>query len=94
MILDKKEIDKIAELVRLELTEEEKEKFSGELSSILDYVKKLGGVDTENIEIRMNNLSNIFRDDKAEQCEISQKELLKNAPMTENGFLKVKSILD
>lgn len=94
MKLSKEQIEKLAALVRLELTEAEKEKFSKELTSILSYVEKLNGVDTKKIEIDDSELSNVFGEDKAEPYEISQEELLKNAPMTEDGFIKVKSVLE
>ena len=94
MKLEKEQIEKIAGLVRLELTEAEKKKYANELTSILDYVDKLNEVDTKGIEISADELSNIFAEDIAEPCDISQKKLLKNAPMKENGFIKVKSVLE
>lgn len=94
MKLSKEQIEKLADLVRLELTDGEKDKFSGEIASILDYVNKLNEVDTEGIVVSADDLSNVLAEDIAEPCEISQKELLKNAPMTEDGFIKVKSVLE
>jgi len=94
MKLSKEQIEKLAGLVRLELSEEEKERFSGEIASILSYVEKLGEVDVKGIELDGVEISNIYGKDKSEPCEISQAELLKNAPMTEDGFIKVKSVLE
>ena len=50
MSISKEEIDNIAELSRLELSAEEKEKFGEQLGSILDYVEQLSEVDTTDVE--------------------------------------------
>ena len=65
MALTKKEVEKIAELARLELGEEEKEKFAEDLSSVLGYVQKLSEVNIEKVEpvTGGTNLENVARKD-------------------------------
>ncbi len=94
--LSKQQVEHIAALARLGLTETERKKFTTELSSILDYVGKLSKVDTKNIEpiAQITGLSNVMFKDKVKKCELSREELLKNAPEKENGFIKVKQVLE
>ncbi len=96
MKLSKKQVESIAYLARLELTEEEKKKFTSELSSILDYVGELDKVDTQKMEPQANitGLSNVMREDEARKSEIIRETLLKNAPMQEKGYLKVRGVFE
>ena len=50
MSLTRQEVEKIAHLARLSITEEETEQYSRELSKILDLVEQLNQVDTENVD--------------------------------------------
>lgn len=89
-----KEVEKLANLVRLDLSESEREKYSHDLTSILDYVEKLNSVDTSGVKVDKEELLNVLSEDKAEPCEIKRGELLKNAPDTKDGYIKVKSVLE
>ena len=62
MKLKKSEVEKISDLARINLTEEEKKKFQKELSSILDYVDKLNEVNTDKVEptYQVTGLRNIL----------------------------------
>ena len=93
--LSKEEIEHIAKLSRLDLTDKEIEKFKNQLSSILEYIKQLEKVDAKNLEPigNITGLFNISREDKIQQS-FSQEEMLKNAPETEDKFVKVKAILE
>ena len=93
--LSKKEVEYIAKLSRLGITEKEKEKFQKQLSSILDYVAELSKVDTKGVEpiANITNLSNVTREDDIKPS-LSRERLLKNAPRKENGYLKVKAVLE
>lgn len=88
------EIKKIAFLSRIELTEDELEKFQKDLSSVLDYVEELKKVDTDGLEIvsSVTGLQNVEREDRAVEIEY-QDDLLVNAPETKDGYYKVHSIL-
>lgn len=85
----------IAKLANLPIKKEEIEKFEAQLSSILDYVRKLNEVDTPVVEetSQVTGLENVSRDD-ATTPSLSQQEALSNAKSTHNGFFKVKAILE
>lgn len=88
--LSKKEVEHIAKLAQLELSEQEKIKFANQLSSILDYVKQLAKVNTSKVEPidNITSLFNVEREDKVTESLPCEK-LLENVPQKENGFIKV-----
>lgn len=88
------DVKKVAKLANLELKDEEIGKFEKQLSSVLDYVKKLEEVDTKDIEptSQVTGLENVTREDKA-YPSLPQEEALANVPEKENGFVKVAAIL-
>ncbi|MCK5460344.1 Asp-tRNA(Asn)/Glu-tRNA(Gln) amidotransferase subunit GatC [Candidatus Parcubacteria bacterium] len=94
-MLTTKEIKHIAKLARLELTAEEEEKFSRQISSILEYVEKIKKLDTKGIEpiSQITGLENVTRDDNAVDFGI-QKDILKSAPERESDLFKVKSVFE
>ncbi len=89
------QIEKIAELARLNLKPEEKEKLSKELDAILGYVKNLESLDTKNVEPTSHvlNLENVFREDEVKPSEVRD-DILKHAPAVEGKFFKVPKIVD
>lgn len=90
-----KDVEHIAKLSRLDLSEPEKKKFSKELSSILDYIKQLEEVNTENIEptAQVTGLVNVTREDEVKNCKRQKREeILEQAPMRDGDFIKVKSV--
>ncbi len=99
-MIEEKEVKHIAELARLGLLEEEVGKFQKELSSILDYFDALDGVKAD-VEPTFHPLERFFekkleimREDKADSEKIKRVEKIKKLfPDSENGHLKVKSIL-
>ncbi|HSX58163.1 MAG TPA: Asp-tRNA(Asn)/Glu-tRNA(Gln) amidotransferase subunit GatC [Candidatus Saccharimonadales bacterium] len=94
--IDKKTVEKIAQLANLKLSESEVTKFTSQLSEVIDYnVEQLNKVDTEKVEPLLNasGLVNSTREDITEPS-LSQDQVLKNAKETHNGFFKVKQILD
>jgi aspartyl-tRNA(Asn)/glutamyl-tRNA(Gln) amidotransferase subunit C len=99
-MISKKEVQRIAKLARLDLNEKEIRRFQKELYSILDYVGKLKKIDPEICELASTKhllaVENIMREDEARRNGASAakaKKLLELASQTENGYLKVKSIL-
>ena len=88
-----KEVEHVAKLARLALTEEEKAKFAPQLNSIIEYVNELNEVDTTGIEPMAHSIkiSNVMREDEIKQ-DFSREEMLKNAPEEEDGFFKVPKI--
>jgi len=93
--LSKKEVEKIAKLARLELTDEEIKTYSKQLSAILGYVDQLQEVDTENVEItsQVTGLSNIMREDKVAECDDAS-ELISMSPEHKDNLIKVKAVFD
>ena len=94
--LTKKEVEHVAKLARLGLAEKEKEKFSNELSVILDFVEKLNEVKTDKVEptAQVTGLENVYRQDKGrERAKQGTDKLLGLAPETENRYVKVKAVL-
>lgn len=87
MRLDIVQVQKVAKLANLILTTEEEEKFTQQLSKILDYIAELNRVDTLGVEPTFNviNEENVLRKD-IEEVSLSQEEALSNAPVKKDGF--------
>ena len=88
-----KDVEHVAKLARLELTEDEKVKFSKQLGDILKYVEQMNEVDTSDVEPMAHAIDfvNVMREDKV-YYEQTKEELMKNAPDEENGFFRVPKI--
>ena len=89
------DVDRVAKLARLPLTDDEKKLFASQLSSVLSYVAKLNEVDTNNVEptAQVTGLTNVFREDAVDETRIlPQSEVVKNATGSYNGYIKVKVI--
>ena len=98
MALTKKEVEKIAELARLGINEEEKSKFAEDLSLVLGYVNKLSEVNVEKVEPITGGtiLESVVRkddDSKDIATDEMKADILNAAPDKENGYFKVPSIL-
>ena len=93
MSLTKDQVKKVAKLANLPLTSEEEEKYSEQLSKILEYVDQLDKVDTKNVEPTFNvsGQENILRKDETVPS-LSQEDVLSNAPKKENGFFVTKGM--
>jgi aspartyl-tRNA(Asn)/glutamyl-tRNA(Gln) amidotransferase subunit C len=94
-MIDLEQVRKVALLARLDLSAEEEAQFTGQLSSILEYVEQLSELDTENVEptTRAIELSNITRADQLESFK-ARETILDCAPDREDDFFKVPKILD
>jgi aspartyl-tRNA(Asn)/glutamyl-tRNA(Gln) amidotransferase subunit C len=95
MKIIKKEIEHLSVLARISLSEDEKELFGSQLSSILDYMEKLNELDTKDIEPTSHVLSlyNVVRDDTP-RPSISQEDALMNAPDHTEKFFRVPKIIE
>lgn len=89
------DIDKIADLARLSLKPEERMKLQDQLSSILDYVKGLDKLDTQNVEPTSHvlNMENVFREDEAKLSGVRDKAL-EHAPAKDGKFFKVPKTVE
>ena len=94
MALSLDEIKNIAKLARLEITADEAERFALELSSVVDYFAKLQELDTSkvNLDLSPHKIEDRIREDEASDSKIQEK-ILENAPLREDRFIKVKSVL-
>lgn len=94
MPLSLAEVEHVADLARLSLTEEEKALFREQLSAILDYAAVIQQVDTSAIPptATVLPLRNVMREDVA-RPSIPQDDALANAPDARNGFFAVRQIL-
>lgn len=94
--MDVKTIHHIASLARIKLTAKEEEKMQGELSSILGYIEQLSKVNTEGVEplYQTTGLVNSMRKDEPGGIANDNNFLVGQAPDKENGFVKVRSVLN
>ena len=95
-MLSTKEIKHIAGLARIGLNKEEISRYKQELSSVLDYFKKLEKVDTENIKQvgHITRVHSIYKDDIVKKnVEDVHKQIMKNIPQIKNDQVKVRSVL-
>lgn len=95
MVLSRREVEHIAVLARLELTEEEKQRYAEQLSAILDYAARLQAVDTREIPPTSSVLPPhvALRPDQA-RPGLSPEDLFQNAPDVQNAQFKVPPVLD
>lgn len=93
-MLSKEEVQHIADLARIGLDEKEIEKFSHDLSSILDWIKQLEEVDIKNVEAisHVTGLENIMREDRNEEFS-NKDDIVKLFPEKKDNYDKVKSVL-
>ncbi|OJI07847.1 asparaginyl/glutamyl-tRNA amidotransferase subunit C [bacterium CG10_46_32] len=94
-VISSKEVQKIAQLARLELTGKEVAQYAEQISAILGYVSQLSEVDTENVKLtsQVTGLSNVLREDVVEVCS-NPEALIRMAPEHENNLIKVKAVFD
>ena len=92
--ITKEEVRKVAELARLELNEDEINNHSEQLEKILDYIRQLEKIDTDDIPCttRAIEVINIFRKDEKKVSDCSE-ELLELGPSREDKYFKVPKII-
>ncbi len=95
MKITRKDVEQVALLSRLELGENDVEKFTGQLNAILDYIDVLNKVDTSGVEPTAHVLpvKNVMRADEA-RPSLPRELALANAPEQEDGYFKVPKILE
>lgn len=93
--ITKKEVEHVARLARLELSEEEKEVFTKQLNSILTYMEKLNELDTSNVEPTSHILpiQNVFKEDEV-RGSLPREKALSNAPDRTEEFYRVPKIIE
>ncbi len=95
MKIDEKQILRVAELARLELTEDEKREYTSQLSEIISYVEKINELDTERVRPtdHIVELKNVFRRDESGKS-MDRIELERMAPRFEDGQVVVPIIIE
>ncbi len=94
--LTKKDVLHVANLAKLNLTEEEIKKFTSQLSSIVDYISQLSEVDVKNIEptTQTTGLEDIYREDETNVDQtLTQEKALSGTDKIHNGYFVVDAIL-
>jgi len=88
------DIEYVAKLAKLNLSEEEKEKFVGQMGDIVEFANQVSKLDTEGVKPTNHilELKNVFREDEVKPS-YSRDEILKNAPVKEAGCIVVPSII-
>jgi len=94
-----RDVENLAKLARIELTEEEKSELLSDMDSILEYVKQVEEMKIPTDEVvgiptlKGVGTYNVWREDKEEPREFSKELITKQFPDAKDGFLKVKKIL-
>ena len=89
------DVEYVARLARLRLSDEEKEEFTGQLNDILTYMDKLNEVNTTDVEPTSHviSITNVLRNDGVRES-LPREPSLRNAPEAERGFYKVPKIIE
>ena len=92
-MITKEQVQHVAKLARLSLTEDEVNLYTSQLSKILDYIDQLNKINTEGIEPMTQPIPtvNVMREDIIKK-QFERQEVLSNAPHEEYGFFRVPKI--
>lgn len=95
MRLTPEEVEHVALLARLQLSEEERERFTTQLNSILEHFEQLQQLDTSGVEPMSHAVavSNVFREDE-EESSLATKEALQNAPDVARECFRVPRVIE
>ena len=95
MALDRNEVERIAALVRISLTDEQMETLGEELSDILEQFQALSELDTSGVPPTAHpvQLQSVMRDDDA-AGSLEPGEVLRNAPRRDGDLFRVKPVLE
>jgi len=93
--LSRDDVLKLARLARLDLTDEEIEEFTAELSAVLGYVDQLKNVDVTGLKptSQVTGLKNVMREDTVVDYGVDRDALLRNVPDVQDGQIKVKRMI-
>lgn len=90
--MDIKDVGNLAELAKIDLSEEEKQEIRKDMDGILEYVKQIEKVEVPDMA-PVYSQKNVWREDKLEQRDFSRELLVEQFPDQQDSFLKVKKIL-
>jgi len=94
MLISKKDIEKLAELSRIELTGSERKNLLSDLEKILEHFEELKEVDTSNVSPMSGGTfsKNVFREDDSLEMRLPRGRAVEAFPEKEKGFLKVPPV--
>jgi aspartyl-tRNA(Asn)/glutamyl-tRNA(Gln) amidotransferase subunit C len=94
-MITKETVASIAHLARLEFSDSEMEKFTGQLNDILGYMEKLNELDTSKVEAtsHVGEVATPMRADVVHNSDVIKDLLEKDAPDAEDGFFRVPKVL-
>ncbi len=89
------DIQHLGTLARIGIDPDLAKELSVQLLDILEYVSKLKAVDTDGVKVtsQVTGLVDVWREDEVSASGISHKELLANAPATQDGYIKVRKVM-
>ena len=95
MDIDIKQIEKVATLSRIKLSDAEKDIFREQLTDILGYIEKLKELNTDDVTpmAYATSIKNVFREDQ-QKSSFPRQEILELSPSSANGFFKVPKVLE
>jgi aspartyl-tRNA(Asn)/glutamyl-tRNA(Gln) amidotransferase subunit C len=93
--ISRDQVEHVAKLARLNLTEDEAVQYTTQLNAILNFFEKLDELDTERVEptSHVMEVYNVMRADE-ERPSIEREEALRNAPDHEDGQFKVPAVME
>lgn len=95
MSVSREEILKIAKLSKLEFSEQELDKFTNDLSNIVDFANQLANIDVEDVKptAHILDIQNVFKEDEIKPSYLRE-EILKNAPSAQGGCISVPKVVE
>ena len=95
MALSREDVRHVAELARLDFSDEEEGRMAEEMSRILEYVEKLDELDTSGVPPMSHvlDVTNVYREDDIES-RIDREQALEAAPDAEQGYFLVPRVVD
>jgi len=95
MKITQQKVEYVAKLARLSLTDEQKERLTGEMGNIISFADKLSELDTSGVEASAHAIAveNVFREDEIKPS-YNRDEILANAPSQQSGCFSVPKIVE
>ena len=90
--MDIRDIEKLADLAKIELTNKEKDSLLKDLDGVLNYVKQIESVEVQDIQPEYQN-KNVWREDEIKSSVFSRDLIMNQFPDSQDDFVKVKKIL-
>lgn len=93
-MIELKDIENLATLARIEVSEDEKKTLVKDFESILGYMSDIKNIKVDSDELKVGDIHNVMREDAdPHEVGVFTDEILENAPDTKDGYVRVKKIL-